>query len=57
MGLPGNVLYLNCFMELNWLLWGLLRKYVIFKLFYRFKYVFMGFFDKLMGFLWIIKDI
>jgi hypothetical protein len=44
-------------MELNWLLWGLLRKNVIFKLFYRFKYVFMGFFEKLMGFLWIIKDL
>jgi hypothetical protein len=51
------MLYLNYFMELNWLLWVLLRKYVIFKLFYGFKEVYMGFFDKLMEFLWNKKDL
>jgi hypothetical protein len=36
------MLYLNYFMELNWLLWGLLRKTGIFKVFYGIKLVIMG---------------
>jgi hypothetical protein len=38
--------FISKFLVFNNLLWGFLRKNVIFKSFYRFKYVFMGFFDK-----------
>jgi hypothetical protein len=51
------MLYLNYFMDLNRLLWGLLWKNDIFKLFYGFKMIFIGFFQELMGILRIFKDL